>query len=114
MRPLRYSINVTLDGCIDHTQGYTDEEMHAYSTAIIGRADALIFGRVTYEMMEAGFRSVGETGVKPAPAPPNVTEVAPARFVPAIVTSVPAPPEDGANDEIAGCAGGGVAGTSKW
>ena len=58
--------------------------------------------------------SVGETCVKPALEPPKVTEVAPARFVPAIVTSVPPPPEVGANDEIVGCAGGGGAGTTKW
>ncbi|QIF02484.1 dihydrofolate reductase family protein [Roseimicrobium sp. ORNL1] len=57
MRPLRYSINVTLDGCCDHQAGIMpDEEMHRHSTESIKRADALLFGRVTYEMMEVAFR----------------------------------------------------------
>ena len=65
MRPLRYSINVTLDGCCDHQAGVPDEEMHRYSTGIIAGADALLFGRVIYQMMETAFREPGETGVKP-------------------------------------------------
>ena len=65
MRPLRYSINVTLDGCVDHRAGTTDEELHRYWAENLARADALLFGRVTYEMMETGWRSVAETGVRP-------------------------------------------------
>jgi dihydrofolate reductase len=65
MRPLRYSINVTLDGCCDHRAGSTDEELHRYWAENLARADALLFGRVTYEMMEGAFRSPAETGVKP-------------------------------------------------
>ena len=56
MRPLRYSINVTLDGCCDHRAMFPDEELHRHATENIARADALLFGRVTYEMMEAAFR----------------------------------------------------------
>ncbi|MGQ0433793.1 MAG: dihydrofolate reductase family protein [Microthrixaceae bacterium] len=56
MRPLRYSINVTLDGCCDHQVGVPDEELHHHFAAALERADALIFGRVTYEMMESAFR----------------------------------------------------------
>ncbi len=56
MRPLRYSINVTLDGCCDHQLGVPDEELHHHFSAQLERADALLFGRVTYEMMEAAFR----------------------------------------------------------
>jgi dihydrofolate reductase len=56
MRPLRYSINVTLDGCCDHRVGIADEESHRYWAASLERADALLFGRVTYEMMEAAWR----------------------------------------------------------
>ena len=57
MRPLRYSINVTLDGCCHHEAGLPpDEESMRYWTAEMGRADALLFGRVTYEMMEAAWR----------------------------------------------------------
>lgn len=63
MRPLRYSINVTLDGCCDHRVGRPDEETHRHATEIIERADALIFGRVTYEMMEEAWRPPGMEGM---------------------------------------------------
>ena len=57
MRPLRYSINVTLDGCCHHEAGLPpDEESMRYWTASMERADALLFGRVTYEMMESAWR----------------------------------------------------------
>jgi dihydrofolate reductase len=57
MRPLRYSINVTLDGCVDHREGIADEELHRHAEENIAQADALIFGRVTYEMMEEAWRA---------------------------------------------------------
>jgi dihydrofolate reductase len=57
MRPLRYSINVTLDGCVDHEAGIPpDEESTRYWAAQLERADALLFGRVIYEMMEEAWR----------------------------------------------------------
>ena len=56
MRPLRYAINVTLDGCVDHNAGIADEELHRYWAESITRADGLLFGRVTYEMMETAWR----------------------------------------------------------
>jgi dihydrofolate reductase len=56
MRPLRYSINVTLDGCCDHRAIPADEDLHRHATEGIAQADALLFGRVIYEMMEAAFR----------------------------------------------------------
>ena len=65
MRPLRYSINVTLDGCCDHRAGTPDEELHRHSAEIIGRADALLFGRVTYEMMESAWRPPPAPGARP-------------------------------------------------
>ena len=65
MRPLRYSINVTLDGCCDHRATIPDEELHRHAAENIERADALLFGRVIYEMMEAAWRPVAETGAKP-------------------------------------------------
>src|SRR5215467_4745607 len=64
MRPLRYSINITLDGCCDHRAGVADEESHRYWAEKIAQTDALLFGRVTYEMMEAAWRP-SATGVKP-------------------------------------------------
>jgi dihydrofolate reductase len=56
MRPLRYSINVTLDGCVDHRAGSTDEELHRFWAEKLTEPDALLFGRVTYEMMQAAWR----------------------------------------------------------
>ena len=63
MRPLRYSINVTLDGCCDHRAIPSDDELHRRGAETLDRADGLLFGRVTYEMMESAFRP-------PAPADP--------------------------------------------
>jgi dihydrofolate reductase len=65
MRPLRYSINVTLDGCCDHREVSADEELHRHAVENIARADALLFGRVTYEMMEAAFRPSAGTETRP-------------------------------------------------
>jgi dihydrofolate reductase len=65
MRPLRYSINVSLDGCCDHrAMSPPDEEIHRHSVELLNQADALLFGRVTYEMMEAAFRP--PTGATPS------------------------------------------------
>ena len=65
MQPLRYGINVTLDGCCDHRAGIADEELHRYWAASLTRADALLYGRVTYEMMEGAWRSDPDTGALP-------------------------------------------------
>jgi dihydrofolate reductase len=57
MGALRYSINVTLDGCCDHREGIAaDEELHRHAAESLARADALLFGRVTYQMMEEAWR----------------------------------------------------------
>ena len=65
VRPLRYSINVTLDGCCDHREGIADEDLHRHAIENLNRADALLFGRVTYEMMEAAWRPPPQTGARP-------------------------------------------------
>jgi dihydrofolate reductase len=65
MRPLRYSINVTLDGCCDHRAGIADEELHRHAVENLAQADALLFGRVTYEMMEAAWRAPAPMGARP-------------------------------------------------
>ena len=65
MRPLRYSINVTLDGCCDHREGIVDEDLHRHATENIAQAYALIFGRVIYEMMEAAWRGPAAAGARP-------------------------------------------------
>lgn len=75
MRPLRYSLNVTLDGCYDHRVGIVNEELHRHAAASIERADALILGRVTYGMMESAWRPVAEAraaaAAAGAPPPPS-------------------------------------------
>ena len=65
MRPLRYSINVTLDGCCDHRAIPADEDLHRHAAANLEQADALLFGRVTYEMMEEAWRQPTSTGARP-------------------------------------------------
>jgi dihydrofolate reductase len=54
-----------LDGCCDHREGVADEDLHRHAAENIDRADALLFGRVTYEMMEAAWRPPARTGVRP-------------------------------------------------
>lgn len=65
MRRLRYSINVTLDGCSDHRAIPAHEDLHRHAIENFGRADAVLFGRVTYQMMEAAFRGPARTGARP-------------------------------------------------
>src|ERR1700721_487394 len=62
MPPLRYSINIPLDGCCDHRAMIADEDLHRHAAENIAQADALLFGRVTYQMMEAGGRPGGRAG----------------------------------------------------
>lgn len=55
---LTYSINVTLDGCVDHQEGIADDETHAYFTRLMNDSGAMLWGRVTYEMMESYWPAV--------------------------------------------------------
>ncbi|MGJ0390254.1 dihydrofolate reductase family protein [Microbacterium sp. CGR1] len=65
MRPLRYAINVTLDGCVHHEAGVApDEELMGFWTVEMQRADAVLYGRTTYEMMQGAWRRP-ESGVWP-------------------------------------------------
>jgi dihydrofolate reductase len=66
VRPLRYSINVTLDGCCDHRAIPADEDLHRHAAENLRQADALVFGRVTYEMMESAWRPAAPSGARPA------------------------------------------------
>jgi len=63
MQRLRYTINVTLDGCVDHEVGTPDAEIHHFHADSLARADGLLFGRITYEMMLV-WRDVAQ-GVRP-------------------------------------------------
>lgn len=51
MRKLIFGINITLDGCCDHTKGNADEEVHEYFTRLMRETDTLVYGRKTYELM---------------------------------------------------------------
>lgn len=51
MRKLIFGINITLDGCCDHTKGEGNEEVHEYFANLIRQADTLVYGRKTYELM---------------------------------------------------------------
>jgi dihydrofolate reductase len=65
MRPLRYSINITLDGCCDHREMTAVDDQLQNSIEIIKRADALLLGRVTYEMMESYWRPLASDPAEP-------------------------------------------------
>lgn len=68
---LTFSINVTLDGCIDHQEGIADDETHAFFTRLMDEGGAMLWGRVTYDMMESYWPAVARGDVE---APPAVRE----------------------------------------
>ena len=84
---LTFSINVTLDGCVDHQEGIADDETHAYFTNLMDSNDAMLWGRTTYEMMEGYWPAVARgdedalhrrRGVRPdLPAQREVTATLP-------------------------------------
>ena len=51
MRNLIFAINISLDGCVDHTKGVADDETHEYFTDLLREVDLLVYGRKTYELM---------------------------------------------------------------
>src|SRR6476620_11543212 len=51
MRNLIFVINITLDGCVDHTRQVADDETHEYFTDLLREADLLVYGRITYQLM---------------------------------------------------------------
>ena len=65
---LTFSLNLTLDGCIDHLEGIADDETHAFFTRLMDEGGAMLWGRVTYEMMEGYWPAVarGEVAAPPA------------------------------------------------
>ena len=60
---LTFSINLTLDGCVDHQQGIADDETHAFFTRLMAESGAMLWGRVTYEMMECYWPAVARGDV---------------------------------------------------
>ena len=51
MRNVIFAINITLDGCCDHTKQVADDETHEYFTDLLREVDLLVFGRITYQLM---------------------------------------------------------------
>ena len=68
---LTFSINVTLDGCVDHQKGIADGETHAHFTRLMDDSGAMLWGRITYEMMENYWPAVARVAVE---APPTIRE----------------------------------------
>jgi len=68
---LTFSINVTLDGCVDHEEGIADDETHAFFTRLLDESGAMLWGRVTYEMMEGAWPTIARGEVE---APPAIRE----------------------------------------
>lgn len=68
MARLTFSLNVTLDGCVDHREGIADDETHAYFTRLMDDSGAMLWGRTTYELMEDYWPAVarGEVDAEPA------------------------------------------------
>src|SRR5688500_15044217 len=65
---LTFSINVTLDGCVDHQEGIADDETHAFFTRLMDEGGAMLWGRVTYEMMEGYWPAVARGDEEASPA----------------------------------------------
>jgi dihydrofolate reductase len=78
MGQLRYSINVTVDGCADHRVGVPDEETHRHATENILRSDGLLLGRITYQLMEY-WREPAPAGARPEWMEPFAEAINPAR-----------------------------------
>ena len=68
---LTFSINVTLDGCVDHQEGIADDETHAFFTRLMDEGGAMLWGRITYEMMESSWPAVARGDEE---APPAIRE----------------------------------------
>jgi dihydrofolate reductase len=51
MRKLIFAINITLDGCVDHTKQMVDEEILEHHTQLLRDGDLLVYGRKTYQLM---------------------------------------------------------------
>src|SRR6187397_1428068 len=65
---LTFSLNVTLDGCVDHREGIADDETHAFFTRLMDEGGAMLWGRVTYEMMEGYWPAVARGDEEAPPA----------------------------------------------
>ena len=71
MGMLTFSLNLTVDGCVDHREGIADDETHAFCTRPMDEGGAMLWGRVTYELMESYWPAVARGEVE---APPAIRE----------------------------------------
>src|SRR5512138_651175 len=67
MAKLIAAINMTIDGFCDHTAGIADDELHQHYNDLLSQAGAIIWGRITYQLMESSWPSIllNPTGDKP-------------------------------------------------
>jgi dihydrofolate reductase len=65
---LTFCLNVTLDGCVDHQEAIADDETHALFTRLMDESGAILWGRVTYEMMESYWPAVARGSVEASPS----------------------------------------------
>jgi dihydrofolate reductase len=68
---LTFSLNLTLDGCTNHQEGIADDETHAFFTRLMDANGAMLWGRITYEMMESYWPLVASGKEE---APPAIRE----------------------------------------
>jgi len=68
MRKLIFAINITLDGCCDHTKGIADEELHDFYTQLLLGADTLVYGRKTYQLMVPFWPGIAKNNSGPTKA----------------------------------------------
>src|SRR5690606_14061441 len=68
---LTFGLNLTLDGCVDHQEGIADDETHAFFTRMMDEGGAMLWGRITYEMMESYWPAVARGDEE---APPAILE----------------------------------------
>ncbi|MBK6461361.1 MAG: dihydrofolate reductase family protein [Myxococcales bacterium] len=68
MGRLTFSLNVTLDGCVDHQEGIADDETHAFFTRLMDECGAMLWGRVTYELMEGTWPAIARGDGEAPPA----------------------------------------------
>ncbi|HTT20184.1 MAG TPA: dihydrofolate reductase family protein [Candidatus Sulfotelmatobacter sp.] len=62
MRNVIFAINITVDGCCDHTKQVADDETHEYFTDLLREVDLLVFGRKTYQLMVPFWPEVAKNG----------------------------------------------------
>jgi dihydrofolate reductase len=64
MRNVIFAINITLDGCCDHTKGIADDELLEHYTQLLREADLQVFGRKTYQLMVPYWPEVAKNRMK--------------------------------------------------